>query len=128
MANDRKIYTRTLFLTAAFFNWAVGLALAFKAQFLFELFRVSPAPTEPLFLQLFSWLVIVFGIGYFWASKDPAANVPIIRLGILGKMSVVLASLGCVATGVVSWQMMLLASADLVYALLFWRALKTIQR
>ena len=111
-----------MFLSAAIFNWLVGLALAVKAQLLFDLFRVSPAPTEPLFLQLFAWLVIVFGIGYFWVSRDPAPNTPIIKLGILGKISVVLACLACVLTGVVSWQMLILASADLVYAILFWRA------
>jgi hypothetical protein len=118
--------SKTLFLTAAIFNWAVGLVLAFKAELLFELFRVTPAPTEPLFLQLFSWLVIVFGIGYFWASKDLAANVSIVKLGLLGKLSVVLVVLACILTGAVSWQMMLLASVDLVYAALFWRALKSL--
>ena len=117
-----------MFLTAAIFNWAVGFALAFNAQLLFDLFRVTPAPTEPLFLQLFSWLVIVFGIGYFWVWKDPAGNVPIIKLGILGKLSVVLVALACVVMGAVSWQMMILASADLLYVFLFWRALKTIQK
>jgi len=117
-----------MFLTAALFNWAVGLALALKAQLLFDLFRVTPSPTEPLFLQLFSWLVIVFGIGYFWVWKDPAANVPIIKLGILGKLSVVLAALACVVMGAVSWQMMILASADLLYVFLFWRALQAIQQ
>jgi hypothetical protein len=118
--------SKTLFLTAAIFNWAVGLVLAFKAELLFELFRVTPAPTEPLFLQLFSWLVIVFGIGYFWASKDLAANVSIVKLGLLGKLSVVLVVLACILAGVVSWQMMLLASVDLVYAALFWRALRSL--
>jgi hypothetical protein len=118
--------SKTLFLTAAIFNWAVGLVLAFKAELLFELFRVTPAPMEPLFLQLFSWLVIVFGIGYFWASKDLAANVSIVKLGLLGKLSVVLVVLACILTGAVSWQMMLLASVDLVYAALFWRALKSL--
>ncbi len=115
---------KTMFLTAAIFNWAVGLTLAFKAEFLFELFRVTPVPVEPLFLQLFSWLVIIFGIGYFWVYKDPVANVPVIKLGILGKLSVVLVALACVLAGAVSWQMMLLASADLLYVILFWRALK----
>jgi hypothetical protein len=115
-----------MFLTAAIFNWTVGLALAFKAGLLFELFRVTPAPTEPLFLQLFSWLIIIFGIGYFWASKDLAANVSIVKLGLLGKLSVVLVVLACILAGVVSWQMMLLASADLVYAALFWRALRSL--
>ncbi|MBT8047473.1 MAG: hypothetical protein HKN57_03355 [Xanthomonadales bacterium] len=118
--------TRTMFLTAAIFNWLVGLALAFKAEFLFALFRVTPAPTEPLFLQLFSWLVIVFGIGYFWVYRDPAANAPIIKLGIIGKLSVVVVSLACVLAGSVSWQMMILASADLLYVVLFWRALAPI--
>jgi hypothetical protein len=77
--------TGTLFLTGAVFNWLVGLALHFDAGLLFELFRVTPAPTEPLFVQLFASLVIVFGVGYLWVSRDPPGKVPIIWLGILGK-------------------------------------------
>ena len=117
---------RALFLTAAIFNWLVGLALLFDAALLFELFRVTPLPTEPLFVQLFAWLVIVFGVGYFWASRDPAGNVPIIKLGVLGKCSVFLVCLAGIAMGSVSWQMMILASADLLYAFLFWRSLQAI--
>ena len=122
---DKSI--RIMFTTAAWFNWVAGGAVAVNAGWLFSFFRVTPLPTEPLFLQLFAWLVIVFGIGYFWASRDPAANVPVIKLGMLGKLSVVLVSLVCVLTGSVSWQIMLLMSADLLYAILFWRALKAIQ-
>ena len=118
---------RIMFTTAAWFNWLAGLAVAVNAGWLFSLFRITPLPTEPLFLQFFAWLVIVFGIGYFWASKDPVANVPIIKLGMLGKLSVVLVSLACVLTGSISWQMMLLVSVDLLYAILFWRALQSIQ-
>ena len=122
---DKSI--RIMFTTAAWFNWVAGGAVAVNAGWLFSFFRVTPLPTEPLFLQLFAWLVIVFGIGYFWASRDPAANVPVIKLGMIGKLSVVLVSLVCVLTGSVSWQIMLLMSADLLYAILFWRALKAIQ-
>ena len=118
---------RIMFTTAAWFNWLAGLAVAVNAELLFGLFRITPLPTELLFLQLFAWLVIVFGIGYFWASRDPAANVPVIKLGMIGKLSVVLVSLACVLTGSVSWQIMLLMSADLLYVILFWRALKAIQ-
>lgn len=118
---------RIMFTTAAWFNWLAGLAVAVNAELLFGLFRITPLPTEPLFLQLFAWLVIVFGIGYFWVSRDPVANVPIIKLGMIGKLSVVLVSLACVLTGSVSWQMMTLVSADLLYAILFWRALQSIQ-
>jgi hypothetical protein len=118
---------RIMFTTAAWFNWMAGLAVAVNVELLFGLFGVTPLPTEPLFLQLFAWLVIVFGIGYFWASRDPVANVPVIKLGMIGKLSVVLVSLVCVMTGSISWQFMLLVSVDLLYAILFWRALKAIQ-
>lgn len=74
---------RIMFTTAAWFNWVAGGAVAVNAGWLFSLFGITPLPTEPLFHQLFAWLVIVFGIGYFWASRDPAANVPVIKLGIL---------------------------------------------
>jgi len=117
---------RAVFLTAAAFNWLVGLALPYDAALVFDLFRVTPIPTESLFVQLFAWLVIVFGVGYFWISRDPAANVPIIRLGLLGKASVVLVCLAAVLTGTVSWQIMLLASVDLVYAVYFFAALNTV--
>jgi hypothetical protein len=118
---------RIMFTTAAWFNWVAGLAVAVNVELLFGLFGITPLPTEPLFLQLFAWLVIVFGIGYFWASRDPVANVPVIKLGMIGKLSVVLVSLVCVMTGSISWQFMLLVSVDLLYAILFWRALKAIQ-
>lgn len=117
---------RTLFLTAAVFNWLVGLALLFDAPLLFQLFQVTPAPTEPLFVQLFAWLVIVFGVGYFWVSRDPLLNAAIIKLGILGKVSVFLVCLAATVAGIVSWQMLILASADGVYAAFFFFALRAL--
>ena len=119
---------RILFQAAAAFNWAVALALAFLARPLFELFRVSPAPTEPLFLQLFAWLVFVFGIGYWWVARDPLVNRPIIRLGILGKWSVFLAALILVLADAVSWQIMLLAGGDGIFALFFGLALASVKQ
>ena len=121
---DRSI--RTLFFTAALFNWLVGLVLHLDAKLLFGLFGVTPIPTETLFVQLFAWLVIVFGVGYLWVSRDPVANLPLIKLGALGKASVVLVCLASVVTGVVSWQLMILASADLVYGILFAVTLKNL--
>lgn len=118
---------KRLFFSAALFNWLVALALSIDAAWLFALFGVTPPPTEPLFLQLFAWLVFTFGIGYFWVFQNPTAHVSIIKLGILGKISVVLVALACVLTGHISWQMMILASADLVYVVLFAVVLKAVQ-
>jgi hypothetical protein len=80
-----------------------------------------------LFVQLFAWLIIVFGVGYLWVSRDAPANVSIIRLGILSKASVVLVCLASTVMVTVSWQLMILASADLVYAMLFVRALRVLR-
>ena len=115
--------TRLMLQTAAAFNGLVALGLAVDVEMLFGWFRVTPSPTEPLFVYLFAWLVFAFGVGYFWASRDPAGNRPLIRLGIVGKLGVVAVALVSTVTGVVSWQLMILAGADLVYAVLFWRAL-----
>ena len=117
---------RILFLTAALFNWAVAAAFVVDAAQLFRLFAVSPEPTEPLFVILFAWLVFAFGIAYYWVSRDPATNAPLIRLGIVGKSGVVATSLLCVFFGIVSWQLMILVAMDAVYAILFWRALKSV--
>ena len=117
---------RAVFLTGAIFNWLVGLTLHYDAALLFRLFHVTPVPAEPLFVRLFAWLVIVFGIGYYWVSRGPRANAPIIRLGILGKLSVVLVCLASFVAHTASWQLLILAAADLLYAVLFWWALRAI--
>ena len=122
-----KITTvRTVFLVSAVFNWLVGLGLAFAGAKLIGMFGVTPLPTEPLFLQLFAWLVFAFGIAYYWIYKDPPGNRALIRLGIIAKLGVVIVCLANIFLGHVSWQIMLVAGADLAFAILFWRALKSV--
>ena len=68
----------------------------------------------------------MFGIGYYWASRDFETNVQIIRMAVIAKAGVVLIGLLNVATGDVSWQFMLPASGDLIFAILFIMALKAL--
>jgi hypothetical protein len=113
-----------LLLVAALFNWMVGTALIVDAAWLMGLFRVTPLPTEPLFVYLFAWLVIVFGIGYYWSARDPVAYAPVIRLGVIGKLGVVAVVLLATLQGHTSWQMNIVSSADLVFAVLFIAVLR----
>ena len=117
---------RTVFLLGAVFNWLVALGLAFAAATLLDIFGVTPLPTEPVFLQLFAWLVFTFGIAYYWIYKNPPGNRALIRLGIIGKLGVVMVCLANIFLGNVSWQIMFVAGVDLVFAILFWRALKSV--
>ena len=112
-----------LLLIAALFNWAVGVALMTDASLLLQLFNITPLPTEPLFMTLSGWLIICYGIGYFWASRDLAGNLGIIRLGIIGKLGVFGVVLISSLLGHISWQMNLLSSVDLVFAVLFTMAI-----
>lgn len=119
-----KPSSQSLFFTlAATFNWLVGLALFFNASVLMELFRVSPLPTETLFIRLFAGLVFVFGFGYYAARNNLTTHAPVIRLGAFAKLSVVLIGAYEIMLGNISWQFMLLAGADLIFAVLFFRAL-----
>lgn len=117
---------KRMFLAAAIFNGSLIIA-GLAPQFFLGLFRISPLPTEPLFVHLFFWLVFVFGIAYYWIARDPAGNLPLIRLGIIGKLGVVAVCLADVSLGIVSWQLMILASVDLAFAMLFWKALKVLR-
>jgi hypothetical protein len=116
-----------MLISAACFNWLVAVALLIIPAKLFQLFSVTPLPTEPLFLHLFTALVFTFSMGYYWASQEFAANAPIVRLGMIGKLAVFLTGLANTLLGNVSWQILLLVSVDLLYAILFFIALKAVR-
>jgi len=115
---------KLLFTVAAGFNWLVGLILFFNADLLLELLHITPLPIETTFLRLFAGLVFVFGFGYYAAGSDLKTNAPVIRLGGIAKLMVVAIAAYEVVLGNISWQLMLVASADLIFALLFFRALR----
>lgn len=115
-----------MFLAGAIFNWAVAATLFFIPGIFLNLLAVTPVPEQSLWVQQFAGLVFVFGIGYYWASRNFQANVQIVRMAIIGKVGVVLIGLLNVATGDVSWQFMLPASGDVIFAVLFVMALKAL--
>lgn len=115
---------KRLFTFSATFNWLVGLMLFFNAGLLFQIFHVTPLPTETPFLRLFAGLVFVFGFAYYAAGNDLKTHAPVIRLGAVAKLAVVAIAAYEVLAGSISWQFMLLAGPDLVFAVLFFKALK----
>jgi hypothetical protein len=123
-AKSQKLF----FSVAAIFNWLVGLALFFNAALLLDLFHISPLPTETTFLRLFAGLVFMFGFGYYAAGNDLKTNAPVIRLGAFAKLSVVAIAAYEIILGNISWQLLLVAGADLVFAVLFFRALNTVRQ
>lgn len=113
-----------LFFSAAMFNWFVALVFLFSYQSAFKLLGITPIPDNPIYLHLFAILVAMFGWAYYQAGKDFTANRNLIELGTIAKIVVFLLPFGYFLVGLISWQLPLLASVDLLYALLFIRALK----
>lgn len=115
-----------MFLVGAVFNWIVGATLFFMPNIFLSLFFVTPPVEQTLWIQQFGGLVFVFGIGYYWASRDFEVNQQIIRLAVIAKSAVVLVGLLNVLTGGISWQFMIPASADAIFVALFVLALKSL--
>jgi hypothetical protein len=113
-----------LFFSAAIFNWLVALVFLFAYQPAFKLLGITPIPDNPIYLHLFAILVAMFGWAYYQAGTDFIANRNLIELGAIAKIAVFLLPFGYFLVGLISWQLPLLASVDLLYALLFIRALK----
>jgi len=70
----------------------------------------------------------MFGFGYYAAGNDLKTNAPVIRLGAFAKLSVTAIAAYEIILGNISWQLMLVAGADLVFAVLFFRALNTVRQ
>lgn len=119
--------TKKMFLIAAIFNWIVALGFFFVPGVFLSLFFIAPLPEQSVWVQQFAGLVFMFGLGYYWASRDLHSNQAIVRLAVWAKWGVVLIGLLNVLSGDISWQFMIPASADGVFAVLFVMALRTLQ-
>jgi len=116
---------KKLFLIGAIFNWIVSLGLFFIPGEFLSLFFVAPLPEQSLWVQQFAGLVFMFGVGYYWVSRDFHSNQAIIRMAIPGKLGVTAIALLNVISGDISWQFMIPASADAIFAILFLVALRS---
>lgn len=114
---------RTLFLAAAAFNVVAGLALVAHPLW-FDLLGIVPHPENTFFLALFVCLVLTFGYGYYLAAGDFASNRAIVKLGAIGKLLVFTTALIYLIAGRTSWHLPVVTIADLVFAVLFIRALR----
>ena len=119
--------TSRMFLLAAVFNWVLGLGLLVAPGPFLQLIYISPALDNPIWANMFGALVFAFGIGYFRASKDLTHNLALIEIAAPAKLGIGLVALVNVVQGNVSWQIMLPAGADVIWCVLFYAAMKSVQ-
>lgn len=111
---------RWLFGVAAAFNFSVGLGLLFLRAWLAPILRLDQVEGANLvFVNIVGGLIVVFGYAYVLVARDPVRYRPYIPLGVLGKLVAVVAVLIPWFAGQVFWTLPMLASVDVVFAVLF---------
>jgi hypothetical protein len=114
-----------MFLVASIWNISIALTVLAAPDLFYRLAMPVSAPENLAIPDLFAILVASFGFGYFWLSRDLLANVPIAKLGILGKTLVFVLCAGLFAKGQIGWSFMLVGCGDLAFAALFLHALRS---
>lgn len=109
---------KIVFSLAALFNFAVGLPLLLAPVAFYTALK-QPVPTDLLSVQTAALLISVFGVGYAMVARDPAANRPVVWLGLLGKAPLPLMVWLQVQAGKASMSAFQLTLGDLVFSILF---------
>ncbi|HMD40926.1 MAG TPA: hypothetical protein VKH15_16695 [Candidatus Acidoferrum sp.] len=79
-------YYRWLFLAAAAWNLlSTGAVLFFLTDARFRLRMGFPGSPDTISLQLLASCLFVFGLGYYWVSRDLWRNRDLVKLGVVGK-------------------------------------------
>jgi len=120
----KEDYYKKMFFIGALWNWSVSLSFALGYKILFPLFGMN-LPNYLVFFMMFLGLVFVYGIGYFWVSRDINKNHDIVRMGIIGKLIVFVALLWAWLAGEVPVILVGAGIIDLIFTILFIKFLNT---
>ena len=112
---------RPLFLTAACFNWVVGLSLLVSYPLTARLLELPGPPT--VWLHLVAAIVVLFGFAYWLVAKQPERYRPFVGLGAAGKLAFAAIIYYHWLFGDAPTRLAMLVNVDLVFALLFLRHL-----
>jgi len=72
-----------------------------------------------IFFRFFMIAVILFGIGYYWVSRDLLANRAVIWLGLVAKLMIFFTFAYYFTTGQSSFFSVLICSGDFIFSIFF---------
>jgi hypothetical protein len=122
-----EAYQKKLFFIGALWNWGavlLSLGVVFINKDLLTFF--FKVPDSMLFCYIFWGAVFVFGLGYYWVSKDVERNRDLIKMGIIAKGMVFLLFFIYLIKGDITWLLFMGGCGDLVFAFLFKQVLDTL--
>lgn len=118
-------YIKNLFVFGAIWNLVAGILFTYLSLFSRESlsYLIKIIPNNMLWFHIVIFIIVVFGIGYYWISTDPQRNRDIIKLGVIGKIGVFIFWLYGWQTGVTTFLFFLVGCGDLVLTFLYIHAL-----
>lgn len=118
----RTEWVKPLFVIAAIYDVVLGVGFAVGFKSILPRFGVD-LPNHDAYLQLPAALIAIFGVGFWYVSRDPARNRDLIRIGALLKLAFSGIVLGHYAMGNMPPMWVPFAVADLVFLAAFLAAL-----
>jgi hypothetical protein len=109
---------KLIFQTKAVINWVEGGLLLVCDRIIREFLGTQPLVNSE-YSQLFYGVVLIIGLGYWWAAEDINHNYGIIKLGVLAQYSVFAVLAYHVLLGNLHPFFLISGVLDLVFAILF---------
>jgi hypothetical protein len=120
LTESRMRYYRWMFLAAAAWNaFAAGAVLFLLTNATFRMHMGISKPADPLSPQLLASCLFLFGLGYYWVSRDLSENHGIVKLGVAGKILVFVLFFGHALAGTIPVTLAVPTVVDLLFAALF---------
>lgn len=119
MSKKREGYYKGLFLTAAFYDFIIGITFLFFCKPVYRLLNI-PFPPNPSYLSLSSAFVFVIGIAYYFIYRDIYANRDLAKIGTIYKFAYIVVALYYLLVGLVPHTIFTVFGViDVVFLILF---------
>jgi hypothetical protein len=120
MAGTRARYYRWLFVFAAVWNALSACAvLVLLTNQEFRQDTGFPGSRDTISLELLASCLFVFGLGYYWVSRDLSRNRDLVKLGVIGKPLVTLVFFAHALAHEIPWVLTLPSVVDVLFAAMF---------
>lgn len=127
---DRERYHRLMFLAAAIWNWTIAIVFLALSRIDINYFLTFglEIPNSMLWFDSFFGLVFVFGLGFYFVSKNVKENHGLIQMACFEKFLVFIIPMIWFILGQASISVVLFVTGDLIFGFLFIEDLIAIRK
>lgn len=118
---------KAVLMASAIYDILLALIFGLFYRVIYYTFDTA-LPNHPGYIQLATVYIMIFGIGFWYAAKNPIANMGIIRMGVLMKLGYIVVVFGHWFFGGIPGFYVPFAFIDLVFLILFMMADVAVRR